>query len=53
LFAAPAPLLKLAMGERASLLLEGQRVLPGKMAAAGYRFQYPDLEEALGNLLGR
>src|SRR5574340_931630 len=41
LFAAPAPLLKLAMGERACLLLEGQKVLPGKMTAAGYRFQFP------------
>lgn len=52
LFAAPAPLLKLAMGERASLLLEGQRVLPGKMTAAGYRFQFSSLDDALGNLLG-
>lgn len=52
LFAAPAPLLKLAMGERACLLLEGQKVLPGKMTAAGYRFQYPSLDDALGNLFG-
>lgn len=52
LFAAPALLLKLAMGERACLLLEGQKVLPGKMTAAGYRFQFADLDDALGNLLG-
>lgn len=53
LFAAPAPLLRLAMGERACLMLEGQKVLPGKMTAAGYHFQYPRLEDALGNLFGR
>lgn len=53
LFAAPALLLKLAMGERACLLLEGQKVLPGKMTAAGYRFKFASLAEALGNLLGR
>ncbi|MDD5300022.1 MAG: TIGR01777 family oxidoreductase [Gallionella sp.] len=51
LFAAPAPLLKLAMGERACLLLEGQKVLPGKMSAAGYRFQFANLAGALSNLL--
>lgn len=51
LFAAPAPLLKLAMGERACLLLEGQKVLPGKMSAAGYRFQFINLADALSNLL--
>ena len=52
LFAAPAPLLKLAMGERACLLLEGQKVLPGKMIAAGYRFRFANLDDALGNLFG-
>lgn len=51
LFAAPAPLLKLAMGERACLLLEGQKVLPGKISAAGYRFQFANLADALSNLL--
>jgi hypothetical protein len=53
LFAAPAPLLKLAMGERVCLLLEGQRVLPGKMTAAGYRFQFAALGDALSNLFGK
>ncbi len=51
LFTAPAYLLKLAMGERACLLLEGQKVLPGKLSAAGYRFQFTNLAEALSNLL--
>lgn len=51
LFFAPATLLKLAMGESASLLLEGQRVVPKKMEAAGYRFAFPALKDALNNLL--
>ena len=50
-FVAPAWLLKLAMGERASLLLEGQKVLPRKISAAGYRFQFADLAGAFDNLL--
>lgn len=50
-FAAPAALLKLSLGEAASLLLEGQRMLPQKMAAAHYRFAFPTLEEALRDLI--
>lgn len=48
---APSALLNLMLGERAALLLEGQRILPGKVLAAGYSFRYPDLSSALGNLL--
>ncbi|MBI5438455.1 MAG: DUF1731 domain-containing protein, partial [Nitrosomonadales bacterium] len=48
---APAPLLRLVMGERASLLLEGQRVLPKKMEVAHYRFAFPSLAEALRDLI--
>lgn len=51
LFTAPAQLLKLAMGERACLLLEGQKVLPCKISAAGYRFQFTNLADALSNVL--
>lgn len=53
LFAAPAWLLRLAMGERAAMLLDGQKVLPGRMMVAGYRFRFASLEAALANLLGR
>jgi uncharacterized protein (TIGR01777 family) len=49
---APAMLLKLGMGERASMLLEGQRVLPKKMQLAQYRFIFPTLAGALHDLLG-
>jgi hypothetical protein len=50
-FVAPAALLKLSMGESASLLLEGQRVLPKRLLAAQCRFVHPDLANALGDLL--
>ena len=50
-FVAPAALLKLAMGESASLLLEGQRVLPRKMEAAQQRFTFPTLAEALRDVI--
>lgn len=53
LFAAPGWLLKLVMGERAVMLLEGQKVLPRRMTAAGYRFQFASLEHALADLLGQ
>jgi uncharacterized protein (TIGR01777 family) len=48
---APEPVLRLAMGERAALLVEGQRVLPAKLVAAGGQFRYPDLAGALDDLL--
>ena len=52
-FIAPRMLLRLAMGERASLLLEGQRALPVKLMTSGYQFKYPDLGSALEGLLNR
>jgi uncharacterized protein (TIGR01777 family) len=52
-FAVPAMFLRLGMGERACLLLEGQKVLPKKMEAAGFRFAFADLADALRDLLGR
>ena len=50
-FVAPAALLKLAMGESASLLLEGQRVLPRKMESAHQHFAFPTLAEALRDVI--
>ena len=50
-FVAPAALLKLGMGESASLLLEGQRASPKKMEAAHFRFTFPTLAEALRDLI--
>ena len=49
----PGPLLRIAMGEMAQLLLDGQRVVPAQASAAGFQFRYPDLATALQQLLGR
>jgi len=48
----PSTVLKLGMGERACLLLEGQRVLPKKMEQAQFQFRFSSLSEALRDLLG-
>lgn len=50
-FVAPASLLKLSLGEAASLLLEGQRVLPSRLTAAGCQFKFATLGAALKDLL--
>jgi uncharacterized protein len=50
-FVAPSLLLKLALGERSCLLLEGQRALPGKMQKAHQRFAFPKLADALRDLI--
>ena len=45
---------RLALGQMAdALLLASQRVVPSRLQASGYRFQYPELEGALRHLLGR
>jgi uncharacterized protein (TIGR01777 family) len=43
----PGFVLKLVMGEFGSVLLEGQRVIPGKLIKHGFTFQYPDIAGAL------
>jgi len=50
---APAPALRLALGELAEALLTGQQAHPRRLLAAGYRFTFPDLPEALADLLAR
>jgi uncharacterized protein (TIGR01777 family) len=49
--ATPAFVLRAALGEMSMALLEGQRVLPKRTLAAGFRFEYPDLPRALERLL--
>ncbi|MDZ4201519.1 MAG: TIGR01777 family oxidoreductase [Gallionella sp.] len=51
--AAPPGMLRLALGERAGMLLEGQRLVSLKIEKLGYRFQYSVLENALRDLLER
>ena len=51
LFPVPAPVLRLALGERADVLLTGQRVLPARAVQLGFLFEHPELEPALRDLL--
>lgn len=49
--AIPAVVLRAAMGEMASIILEGSRVNGGKLMEAGFAFRYPGLNGALADLL--
>lgn len=53
---APAPLVKvgaLAIGSDPALALTGRRCVPARLLDAGFRFRYPHLSDALGDLLGK
>ncbi len=45
--------LNILLGELGTLMTTGQRVIPAKAMAGGYRFQYPTLEQALRDVLKR
>ena len=49
-FPVPAFALKFALGEKSQLVLEGQKVLPEVLIAAGFAFDFPDLESALNDI---
>ncbi len=49
-FPAPARALRLVLGELASIVLNGQRVLPARLQEAGFQFDFPTVEGALSNL---
>lgn len=51
LFPVPGFVLKLLFGEMASVLLEGQRVIPHRLQELGFEFKYPTADEALADLL--
>lgn len=52
LFPAPAPALRLALGEMAdALLLSSQRVLPQALEKLSYRFLHPELSAGLSTVL--
>jgi uncharacterized protein (TIGR01777 family) len=48
---APAFALRLMLGEMAELLLSGQRVIPVRAQAEGFRFRYFDLSSALRTIV--
>lgn len=47
----PAFPLRLALGEMATVVLDGQRVVPGRLAELGFTFRFPDAEAALRDVL--
>ncbi|MDT8447772.1 MAG: TIGR01777 family oxidoreductase [bacterium] len=49
-FRVPSWGLKIALGERAQLLLGSQKVLPRRLEEAGFVFKYPRLEEAFNHI---
>ncbi|WP_295951632.1 TIGR01777 family oxidoreductase [Rhodoferax sp.] len=46
----PAVVLKLLLGEQATLLTDGQRVVPQRLLAEGFRFRFDTFEAALRDL---
>jgi uncharacterized protein len=49
---APAFALRLALGEMATMVLDGQRVVPRRLLAMGFAFRFPEAEAALQDLVG-
>jgi uncharacterized protein (TIGR01777 family) len=50
-FTIPGIAMRFAFGEVASVVLEGQRVIPKKLLEQGFKFKYPTLDKALAELL--
>jgi hypothetical protein len=50
---APALGLKIALGEMSNVVLNSNRVLPKNFGEVGFRFEYPDLTNAIKDLLDR
>ena len=48
---APAFALQLALGEKSTLVLDGQRAIPEKLVTEGFSFSHEDFESALRTLL--
>jgi uncharacterized protein (TIGR01777 family) len=48
---APAFMVKLALGEFGSVILEGQRVIPKRLLDSGFAFQYPEIDKALQEIV--
>jgi uncharacterized protein (TIGR01777 family) len=49
----PALAIRALYGDMSELVTKGQRVVPERPLALGYRFQHPELEPALRDALGR
>lgn len=47
----PGFVLRIVFGQLASILVAGQRAIPAKAESLGYQFLYPDVEQALRQIL--
>jgi len=52
IFPVPAPMLRLALGEVADILLTGQHVEARRARETGFQFQFRDIESALTDIVG-
>lgn len=50
-FRAPEIILRLILGELATVLVNGQKVYPARLVDAGFNFQYPRIDEALNQII--
>jgi hypothetical protein len=50
-FPTPAFPIRLLLGEMSILVTDGQKVVPEKAEKAGFEFHYPELREALADIL--
>lgn len=48
---APSPLILLALGEMGMMILKGQRVLPKKALLQDFKYNFPQINEALNDLI--
>lgn len=51
-FPVPPVMLKLVFGEMSSVILDGQKVMPQRAIDVGFKFNYPNINEAMKNLNG-
>jgi uncharacterized protein (TIGR01777 family) len=52
-FRVPAFAIRLALGEMSTVVLDGQRAVPEKLLRLGFAFRFPELREALSDLIGQ
>lgn len=51
IFRVPCFVLKLAMGETSQLLCQGQSVVPERLSAAGFQFEFTDIDSTFAEIL--
>lgn len=52
IFPVPPFMLKLMMGEMSTIVLDSQKLVPKRLEEAGFKFNHPEIEEALIDLVG-